>query len=791
VPVPTTRPPDARPDGPVAADAGEVARELAAEQSVLDHLHQLLSRAQRAAREQLAAARRSAVTGTAAGSAERDALDAHWSLRAGELDAVSERLCFGRLDVTDPATGAPATHHVGRVGLSDGARQVQLDWRAPRAAAFYQATGAHPGDVARRRHLGTRGRQVTELSDEVFRASALPAGSVVVEGRGALAGALEAPRTGRMRDIVATVQAEQDRVVRAPLPGVLVVQGGPGTGKTAVALHRAAYLLYTHRDRIARSGVLLLGPSRTFLDYVSAVLPSLGETGVVAATPDTLVAGVTVTAEESWQVAALKGDARMARVLERAVRDRQQVPARARVVVVDGTRVRVDPRDVRAAQERARRTRRPHLAARRTYALAMLDALATRFAAARGIDPDEEDRRYLVQLLRETPEIVRAVNRGWLPISARRLVRELLSDPARLAAAGAGLTAAERSLLLRPADHGWTGADVALLDEAADLLGRDDTEDRSAAARDADRQAREEAYAAEVLANGAGGVDAATLARRYAGDHLATTVSVAERAVTDPTWTFGHVVVDEAQELSAMAWRAVFRRCPSKSLTIVGDTAQTGSAAGTRSWAAALAPHVQERFTVEELTVNYRTPGAVMSLAARVLAAAGADLRAPRAARPGGDPPVVHGCRADELAATVARVVARERSGREEGTLAVIAPAALLAELRPALDAQQHPPATVVLLAPAAAKGLEFDDVVVVEPAAIVADSPRGLSDLYVALTRPTRHLHLVHAAPLPAPLREAGSAAVGIEPADVGDQSAETGSETTVTGELAPDTLF
>lgn len=782
-----TRSEDARAAAPAtgaAGAAGAAAAEIGREQAVVDRLHELLADELDTADAHLDAARRSSSTGTAAGTAERDAVDAHWSLRAAELRAVSNRLCFGRLDTVEGAT-----HHIGRIGLSDGQHQLQVDWRAPVAAAFYQATGARPGAVARRRHLGTTGRRVTEISDEVFAAAALPAGAVTVDGPGALASALEAPRTGRMRDIVATVQAEQDRVVRSPLTPVLVVQGGPGTGKTAVALHRAAYLLYTHRDRIARSGVLLLGPTRAFLDYVSAVLPSLGEGGVVAATPDTLVAGVEVTADEPWQVAALKGSARMARVLARAVRDRQQVPARAWTVQVDGTGVRVDPRDVRAAQEHARRTRRPHLVARRTYALDMLDRLAVRFAAARGTEPDEEERQYLLQLLRETPEIVRAVNRGWLPISPQRLVRDLLSDPDRLAVAGTGLSAAERALLLRPREHGWTSADVPLLDEAVDLLGEDDTAARAAAARAAADQAQETAYAAQVLeSGGTGGVDAATLARRYAGTAAGPRLSVAERAEQDPTWAFGHVVVDEAQELSAMAWRAVFRRCPSKSLTVVGDIAQTGAAAGTRSWAEAFAPHVQDRLTVAELTVNYRTPGAVMELASRVLAAAGPELRAPRSARPGGDPPQVHRCRPGELAATVAAVVTAERAGRTDGTLAVIAAAAALGGLTagltgPLADALADG-GPVRLLAVADAKGLEFDDVVVVEPAAIVAQSPRGLSDLYVALTRPTRHLHLVHAGPLPAALQDLPAAPPG---PPVGP---ETPAEP-VAGAVDPDTLF
>jgi len=747
-------PPDAadeQADGGQRDDSagGEVDRE----QATVDDRYARLDRVRAEVGRELDRVRRSATTGTAGATAERDAFATLHAQRMDQLHQVEDRLVFGRLDLTDGAT-----HHVGRVGLSDGRRQVLLDWRAPVAAAFYQATAATPGAVARRRHLATEGRLVTGVEDEVFDAAALPADAVVLSGQGALFGALEAARTGRMRDIVATVQAEQDRVVRAPLPGILVVQGGPGTGKTAVALHRAAYLLYTHRDRIARAGVLLVGPSRAFLRYISAVLPSLGETGVVTSTPATLYPGVTATGTESRQSAALKGGTRMVAVLAAAVRDRQRVPEHPQQLDADGVTLTLWPRDVRASLDRARRTGEPHMVARRTFALDLLDRLATRWATTTRTELDAEGRRETVALLREVPAVVRAVNRCWLPMTPERLLRDLFAEPDRLGRCAPGLNRGERALLRRARDIPWTPADVPLLDEAAELLGEDDSAARSSAARAAADRTAELAYAAEVakLSGTSQMVDADLLADRYAGGP--DSGAVADRAAADRTWTYGHIVVDEAQELSPMAWRLLVRRCPSRSMTVVGDIAQTGSAGGATDWAEVFDTFAAGRWRVAELTVNYRTPGLVMRLAARVLAASGAPVSAPTSAREGTAVPLAHPATPDELAGVLARVVSGETATLAGGTLAVITAAASRADVAGALLAagvEVTPGADgpVSVLAVGDAKGLEFDVVVVVEPADIVTASERGMSDLYVALTRPTQRLHVVHGRSLPAPL--------------------------------------
>jgi DNA helicase IV len=702
----------------------------------------------------------SSTAGTPGARAERDAFMRLYTARVRALESVEHRLCFGRLDMADGQR-----RYIGRVGMSDEGRQELLvDWRAPAAEPFYQATAARPDGVLRRRQIATQGRRVTGVQDEVLDLDGFHRAGVqgehVVLGEGALLASLEAARGTRMRDIVATIQADQDAVIRAPLAGVLVVQGGPGTGKTAVALHRTAFLLYANRERISRTGVLLVGPNRVFLRYIDQVLPALGEAdAVVMATPGELHRGVVATADEADTVAALKGDLRMAEVVARAVRARQRTMPSTRTLTVEGTPVKLLPHVVRDARERARRTRAPHNVARTTFVNEVIRELLRALARARGVELEQETRETLLAELYGAPDVRREVNLLWMPLTAERLLRELFATPERLAEATPGFTREERRLLRRDPSAPWTQADVPLLDEAAELLGEDDSAARAERARaEADRRAEVE-YARQVQETfgGAEFGTAEALAERYAA--RGSFGSVAEQAAADRHWAFGHVVVDEAQELSPMMWRLLMRRCPSRSFTIVGDVAQTGAPAGARSWAQVLGPHVDDRWTSAELTVNYRTPRQVMDLAASVLEAGGSPVRAPTSARVGRFEPRL--TRVVDLAGELPALVERECREAAEGTLAVITPRGmhddLAAAIRRALpdgtvsassDALQSP---VSVLTVRGAKGLEFDSVVVVEPAAIRAESPRGLNDLYVALTRPTQRLHVVHAQDLPA----------------------------------------
>lgn len=731
-------------------------QELDAEQAYLSRLYDHLDTLRRRAAQALEDVRRAPLVPTPAGRAERDAFDAWHSERIERLAAVEDRLAFGRLDLADGER-----RYVGRLGLSDDAqRQLLLDWRAPAASAFYQATAAAPAGVARRRHLATKARRVTGIDDELLDADALEAaGLTTVAGEGALMSALTAHRTGRMRDIVATLQAEQDRIVRAPLPGVLVVQGGPGTGKTAVALHRAAYLLYTHRDRIARSGVLVVGPSAVFLRYIEQVLPSLGETGVVLLTPGQLFPGVDAVDVDPPEVALVKGDLRMAEVLRRAVRARQRLLRSPVRLIVDGDEIVVKPRVVADARARARQTGRPHNEARTTFVKHLLDDLSAQLARARSLDPVEE-KPELVAELREHRAVRREINLLWLPQTAPGLLTKLLARPDRLAeAADRLLSPQERRLLRREPGAGWTVADVPLLDELAELIGPDVEASAAARAQAAAAVAeRAEAltFARRVLeqsGEAAAMITPEMLADRFSAGGPARTL--AERARDDRDWAFGHAVVDEAQELSPMQWRLLVRRVPSRSMTVVGDVAQTGSAAGTSSWAAVLDVHARDRWRVEELTINYRTPAVVMEPAVAVLAAAGILVKAPQSAREGDWPPAaVHVPRdVGSLADAVLAALSAGDEALRGGRFVVVTPRARRPGLALAISSRSAGSpldGRFEIMSVDDVKGLEFDGVVLVDPAAIVAESRRGVNDLYVALTRPTQLLTVLHHADLP-----------------------------------------
>ncbi|WNV74232.1 AAA family ATPase [Geodermatophilus sp. DSM 44513] len=712
---------------------------------------------------------------------ERDATVRFQTERVTALDAAEAGLCVGRIDRT-----GDGPLYVGRIGLAAddaGGDPALVDWRAPAARPFYTATPVHPLGVERRRHIRTRGRTVVRLDDEVLTGGLATSG---LTGEAALMAALDTARTGRMTDIVRTIQAEQDDVIRADDRGVLVVQGGPGTGKTAVALHRAAYLLYTHRERLARRGLLVVGPTPTFLRYIADVLPALGETGVLLAGLGQLRPGLDARGTESPEAAAVKGRLEMVQVLERAVADRQVVPEEPVEVTVDGFALRLRPVDVRRAQAAARRAERLHNLARPVFARRVVDLLTRRYAEriGRGIDGgadllDREDSAALRREVAEEPAVRLLVDDLWPVLTPERLLGELYADPARVAAATPGWDDATRALLHRPRGARWTPADVPLLEEADELLGVDDSPQQARAERDRRRRLAEAQETLDVL-HGSRSVDLdddALVARHLdeevlsAGDLISAeeladrqravdTRSTAERAAADRTWTFGHVVVDEAQELSAMAWRLLVRRCPTRSMTAVGDLAQTGSAAGATDWAQTLRPHVGDAWRLAELTVNYRTPAEVMAVAADVLAAGGSGASAPRSVRPATAPPWAEVTGEAALTARAAEVVAGWAA--EEGTTAVVAPASRAAGLAAALaarvdgvsagpdaDSSRGP----VVLTPGEAKGLEFDRVLLVDPRGILDEGVRGHNDLYVALTRPTQLLGVLSPTDLPAEL--------------------------------------
>ncbi|MFC8424241.1 HelD family protein [Streptomyces sp. NPDC057236] len=700
---------------------------------------------------------------------ERDILVAERSGLLAALNAVDGSLCFGRIDL---ASGD--THHIGRIGLrADDAERtpVLIDWRADVARPFYLATGHTTMGLRRRRHISTEGRRVTALHDEVLDlGDDTRTGHEDPTGDTVLLAALNSARTGRMGDIVRTIQADQDRIIRAPHRGVMVVEGGPGTGKTAVALHRAAYLLYEHRELLARRAVLIVGPNPAFLGYIGEVLPSLGETGVLLATVGELFPGVRTTRTDTPEAAAVKGRAEMADVLADVVRDRQALPDPVIAIEHDREVLMLDDGLVNVARERTRAAKLPHNVAREHFEGHILNALTDMVAERIGTDPydgsnllDPSDITQIRDELAENPEVWSAVDRLWPRITPQRLVADFLAAPEGY------LPDEDAAAVRRPVTRHWTVSDVPLLDEAAELLGEDDRLERERAEHERQKQIAfaqgvlDVSYASrtyefedkedddpdssEVL-SAHDIIDAERFAERHEEDDHR---SAAERAAADRTWAFGHIIVDEAQELSSMAWRLLMRRSPTRSMTLVGDPAQTSEAGGVGSWADILTPFVEDRWEHTRLGVNYRTPAEIMDVAAAVVRAEHPGFEPPGSVRSTGVRPWARAT--DDLPGAVAGAVAELTP--DEGRLAVIAPRELHRALATRLDgvtagAEPDLAHAVVLLDPRQAKGLEFDSVLVVEPGRY------GTSDLYVALTRATQRLGVLHTEPLPKPLADA-----------------------------------
>jgi DNA helicase IV len=678
---------------------------------------------------------------------ERDAEVRALARELRRLDVADNGLCFGRLDALSGEQS-----YIGRIGILDKENEYEsllIDWRAPAARPFYVATAATPEKMRRRRQFQTRGRQVVDFTDEVLGRPS----DAEREGGGdaALLAAINAPRGNGMRDIVATIQAEQDEIIRLDHPGVAVIEGGPGTGKTVVALHRVAYLLYTQRKRIENHGVLVVGPNPAFLTYIGRVLPSLGETDMVFMTTGDLVPGLNVTAEDAPEAALLKGSLKILDVLAAAVADRQRLPDHPLPIQLADITVQIDVETAEWAIQEARASGRPHNEARAVFTEIVTYVLTERAIARIGRGwLTREDRQAweklradLLEELAENDPFTAALDELWPILTPQSLLASLYTSSERLRAAGAD------QVLWRADGDAWTVSDVPLLDELVDLLGPDRRADQSA---ERERQAEAE-YAAGVLDIMISREDlmddedhllaqdmlyAEDLADRFVERD---TRELAERAAADRDWTYRHVVVDEAQELSEMDWRVLMRRCPSRSFTVVGDLAQRRSVAGATSWDAMLEPYVPGRWVYRSLSVNYRTPAEIMTVAAALLAEFAPEVQAPESVRANGVQPWSRRVTEDELATAIEDFV-RDEANRE-GTSVVIGPSGV--------------PGAVLA---SETKGLEFDAVLVVEPEGILADGPRGAAELYVALTRATQRLGVLHTGPLPQAL--AGLAETG-----------------------------
>ena len=699
---------------------------------------------------------------------ERDSFATMYENRLTQLRSVEDRLVFGRLDAKNGDR-----HYIGRIGLSSPDHEpILTDWRAEAARPFYEATPSNHGDIVMRRHITLSFREVVGVEDEVLDVHSDQVGQAssagTLTGEGALLASLSSRRTGKMTDIVATIQAEQDRIIRSDMNRAVVVQGGPGTGKTAVALHRAAYLLYTHRRTLERSGVLVVGPSSAFLHYIDQVLPSLGETGVVSRTISDLIPGITATAVDSPYAAKLKGDRRMTSVVANAIAARVRVPAALPTVTISGIQVPMLATDIEQAQADAKRTRQPHNKARETFIRSMLTSMQNRYAEQLDYTPDQAELNRAMSLLRMNEQVRKTLNLCWLPMTAPWLIDQLFAHPERLKSLAGWLTDNDIAALARPKGSPLTRSDIPLLDEAMDMLGPDPKAVTRQSAADA-RRAAEEQYAKDTLAaTGLGGgiVSSQMLLDQMNGDDAELT---AQRAAADREWTYGHIVVDEAQELTAMDWRMLIRRCPSRSFTIVGDVAQTSALGGTRRWSKSMNRLFGEsHWDLNELTINYRNPQEVSELASRFAEEEGLYISTVNAVRtiPDSvsrnvvpDMSSLLETTAEQAAQLAEQFVSADGTGR----IAVICPDNLIAPVRDAVRRK-----LAVILDPAeyarlieqpewdeqisvcgteTVKGLEFDAVVVVEPGLIEDAAPSRLvaaSDLYVAMTRPTQKLVIV-----------------------------------------------
>ncbi|MEU9604961.1 AAA family ATPase [Streptomyces sp. NPDC048057] len=689
---------------PTSADATADADPLARERAHLTSSRAAL----RTMREEVEALDIGDVT---ANWVNKQALEARTELRIKELaDLAHTPLFFGRLDYDD---GDHRDHafYIGRRHVHDSVGDpMVVDWRAPVSQPFYRASRADPQGVALRRRFGYTGGDLTAYEDEHLAAGADPYAPTSDGPRASklLQEEIERPRVGPMRDIVATIQPEQDEIVRSGLSGTVCVQGGPGTGKTAVGLHRVAFLLYAHRERLARTGTLVIGPNRSFLRYIEQVLPALGELEVKQATVDDLVAHVEVRGTDEAPAAVVKGDARMAQVLRRAVRAHVTPPAEPVVVVRGSRRWRIPAYELQeiVAELLARDIR--YGAARDALPQRIAHAVLVRMEQS-GEAPDDR----VQDAVARNPAVKAAVKAIWPPVDPAKLVLRLLSDPDFLATHADGLLTADEQRTVRWAkpprsvrSARWSAADAVLIDEATDLVQR--------------------------------------------------------------THSLGHVVLDEAQDLSPMQYRAVGRRCSTGSATVLGDLAQGTTPWATGSWQEALAHLGKPDAVVEELTAGFRVPRDVIAYASRLLPHMSPGLTPVSAVRESPGSLAVHPVDGDDGdQADDATVVAACRTAlQQEGSIGLIAADARVPSIAAALTAAGLPhldPGTettsesrLTLVPASLAKGLEYDYVVLDDPASIVAGEPderTGLRRLYVALTRAVSGMTILHHQPLPAQL--------------------------------------
>jgi DNA helicase IV len=696
------------------SDAHVLQQEIAVEQEHVDRVYSRLARLRQEASRAEKEGYQLAGVGTYGALVERDAMVFHAARRRHALDTEYEGLVFGRLDLL---TGA--RHYVGRMGIRDEESQaLVVDWRAPAASAFYRATAADPQGVVRRRMIQSSREKVTGIEDDLLDPEHAPDDLRVV-GDGALMASLSKATGKGMRDIVATIQREQDEAIRSPASGVTIVTGGPGTGKTAVALHRAAYLLYSDRSRFAGGGILVVGPSGVFVDYIATVLPSLGEDTATLRSLGSLVPGYDATRVDPTEVAAIKGSLRMRRVLERASHDAVPGgPAELRLLY-RGTLLRLDAQQL----DKCRRKALPRGARRNEVRGVGFDRIfdALWEQAKQSIRNLPEKREFEAELADRTD--FREFLKAWWPRLTPMRVLRWMADPGRLRAYANGLLSKQEIATLQGsfdalAEQGPTIADVALLDELDELMGRP---------RKPKQQNKNNPFHVRD------GIQEVTTQ----ADRLAAARAQAVQREEDYR-DFAHVVVDESQDVSPLQWRMVGRRGAYASWTVVGDPAQTARPGELQELDQARDKALGSRKRqTYALTTNYRNSSEIFAVAARVIRTIMPDLALPRAVRSTGVEPV--DLRTADLP-HVTRDAVEKHLADVDGTIGVITPVPRRDEVAAWVAGL---PERVQVVTALEAKGMEYDAVVLVEPAEIAVDDS-GVRTLYVALSRATQRLTTV-----------------------------------------------
>jgi len=744
-----------RPGTPVTQDT--VAAEIAAEQVLVDRVYAELAKAtERVSMVEAEGLARGRTDRTGdirdeeiTGLFERDALVFTANKRRTILETQYEGLVFGRLDLgsDDAETDAGAAHadretrYVGRLGVRDDEYEpLVMDWRAPAAAPFYRSTPVEPMGVLRRRVLRCKGSVVIGIEDDLMVPEAPE--DLVVVGDGALMAALTRSRGSRMRDIVATIQRHQDEAIRAPARGVTEITGGPGTGKTVVALHRAAYLLYSDRRRYEAGGILVVGPSAAYTAYIERVLPSLGEETVTLRSLGDIAAGITAERLDTPAAAAIKGSLKMRRVLARAARDViPDTPTQLRAFV-NGRAIRLDSAELDNVRRQVLRSHQRNHARR-----AATEALAE---AAWAVTPADE-RWVFVEKFLDHMNVEAFVRQWWRPLDAREVLL-WLADPERVRRYAKGILSGADAALLRDSvqaaiDTGtWSVADIALIDDITSILGT---------MREPDREEQASYQIEELDDVTARGVSEVTThgtspwAPSRTGYEV-TPHTKMERLMNgrleDPE-EYAHVLIDEAQDISPMQWRMLGRRGRWSSWTVVGDAAQASwpdAAEARLAREQAFGSKVRSLFHMD---TNYRNAREIFAYAADVIRTEVPDADIPKAVRETGVAPIITSVDAAGIPAAAAAAV-EELLSEVEGSIAVITPARWLDSLSSLRSLTGDSSGRVNVVGPMSTKGLEYDATVIVDPAEIKAESPGGIRVLYVALTRAAHRMAVLELTP-------------------------------------------